>query len=69
MSVLATLFGGVLFRGVWYKLIRGALAVVVSGAMAKMQGDPKYLWLVPIIQMVGKALRVQFPKAEKWIVI
>jgi len=48
-------------KAVLYRLVRSIVAVVAGTLVAKFQNDPRYLWLAPLIQAAGKALRVRWP--------
>ena len=54
-------------RDMWYKLLRGAVATVVSGWWASVQHDPNWLAMIPVIQMAGKFIRNRKP-SWSWII-
>ena len=54
-------------RALWYKILRGTVAMVSAGALSKIQHDPKWLWLIPVIGAVGKAIR-QVKPGWAWII-
>lgn len=55
------------WRNQWYKLLRGAVVAAVAAGWAKMETDPKYLAFIPVIMMIGKAIRDKKPEWA-WIV-
>ena len=49
------------WRDLWYKLLRGAVATSVGFGWTMIQSDPKFLVVIPVIQMAGKFIRVKKP--------
>lgn len=47
---------------VFARLLRAVASTAASAAIAKWQSDPRYLWLVPLLQAGGKALRERWPE-------
>ena len=42
------------------RLFRATVGMLLAGALAHFQSDPKYLVLMPILQATGKFLREKF---------
>ncbi len=63
-----------MFRGILYKILRGALSTGVGAALVFLTATPFGWLIVPVIGAIGKAIRVRMEKKDrhdlvKWVVI
>ena len=50
-----------MFRALWYKAIRGAIAAAIASGVVYLQNDARWIVLIPVIQMAGKWVREKKP--------
>jgi hypothetical protein len=56
-----------MFKRALLRCIRSSVVTAIAGSLASVSANPRWLFLVPVIQTLGKILRERFPKAAPWI--
>lgn len=51
-----------MLKRIFKRAIRSAVATAIAGGMVKLQGDLKWIALLPVVAALGKFLRERFPK-------
>jgi len=58
-------------RPVWKETLaragRVAVATAAGGLLERYQNDPRFLAITPLLSMLGKFLRLKYPKAGSWL--
>lgn len=49
------------------RIVRSTVATGAAVLTAKLNGDPRYVFLAPLVQALGKAIREWFPKVVPWL--
>lgn len=55
------------FHGPIGRLLRGAVSLAITAAVAKYQGNVWYISATPLIQTAAKALREKYPGKFDWV--
>jgi hypothetical protein len=51
-------------KSILFRVGRSALALATTIGTAALTGNPKWLWLLPVLQGVGKGARMRWPKSQ-----
>lgn len=58
-----------LFSGFKGRFIRALVSKLLADGIALWQGNPNYVWLLPVFLSLSKALRDKWPGKLEWLPI